>query len=96
MKSKLVRNRVIIPQPSLELLAELNVQAEKVDCAVVIGVLPKGTPMLGGATMNATPFYMVLDKDMFKETEESLDATHIGFSREEVLSLLLDRAKKVE
>ena len=96
MKSKLVRNRVIIPQPSLELLAELNVQAEKVDCAVVIGVLPKGTPMLGGETMSATPFYLVLDNGMFKDTEEDLDATHVGFSREEVLTLLLDKAKKAD
>lgn len=96
MKSKLVRSRVVIPQPSLELLAELNMQAEKVDCAVVIGVLPKGTPMLGGETMNNTPFYMVLEKDLFKDTEEALDATHIGFTRDEVLSLLLDRAKKAD
>ena len=96
MKSKLVRSRVIISKPSLELLTELNKQAEKVDCAVVIGMLPEGTPMLGGETMNATPFYMVLDNSMFKDPVASLEATHIGFTREEVLTLLLDRAKKAD
>ena len=96
MKSKLVRSRVIISKPSLELLTELNKQAEKVDCTVVIGVLPEGTPVLGGETMNATPFYMVLGNDTFKDPEIALEATHIGFTREQVLTLLLDRAKKAD
>jgi hypothetical protein len=93
-KSKLVRNRVVLNQSSLALLNELNIQAAKVDCAVVIGVLPNGTLMFGGETTEPTAFYMLLSEDLFKNPEKDLEATHIGFTREEVLEKLLGLAEQ--
>jgi hypothetical protein len=92
-KSKLTRNRVIINQSSLELLDEINEQATKLDCAVVIGVLTKGEPLLGGKTAVSTPFYMILEDNMFKDSLTALGDTHIGFSKEEVLTQLIGIAK---
>jgi hypothetical protein len=92
-KSKLVRNRVIINQSSLELLDEINEQAAKLDCAVVIGVLTKGEPLLGGKTSVSTPFYMILEDSMFKDSLTALADTHIGFSKEDVLTQLIGIAK---
>jgi len=93
-QTKLVRNRVIINKPSLELLADLNLQADKVDAVVVIGVLPPGADLLGGKTVGATPFYMVLTEDMFKDPEQAFASNTFGFDRASVLQLLLDRAKQ--
>lgn len=93
-KSKLVRNRVVINQASLDLLAELNSQAEKLDCVVVIGVLPTGTPMLGGATAVATPFYMVLEQDMFTEKFSEMGESHFAFTKEEALTKIINLGSK--
>lgn len=94
--SKLVRNKVIINKSSLDTLAELNVSAEKMNCIVVIGVLEAGTPMLGGKTVNPTPFYMVLNSDMFKEGELVFDKMPIGFTKAEVLEHLINTGKPKE
>ena len=94
--SKLVRNKVIINKSSLEMLSELNVSAEKMDCVVVIGVLPPNTPMLGGKTVNPTPFYMVLKNDMFKNDGIDFEEAPVGFNKTEVLEHLINIGKTKE
>jgi hypothetical protein len=90
---KLTRNKVIINKTSLELLAELNVHAEKVGCVVMIGVLPIGTDLGLGKTIITTPHYMVFETSMFKDSLEDLAPTHVGFSKEDILMKLLGLAE---
>lgn len=94
--SKLVRNKVIINKSSLETLSDLNTSAEKMDCVVVIGVLSPNTPMLGGKTVDLTPFYMVLKNDMFKNDGIDFDEAPIGFNKAEVLEHLINIGKTKE
>jgi len=90
---KLTRNKVIINKTSLEVLDDLNKQAEKVDCVVVVGVLSSESSMLGGKTSDPVPFYMVLEQNMFKEGLDNLEETHIGLNKEDVLRRLIGLAK---
>jgi hypothetical protein len=92
--NKLVRNKVIISKSSLEVLAELNRQAEHVDCAVVIGVLVAETSMLGGTTTEDVPFYMIIEEGMFKEPMKDFEKSHIAMNKEEALTKLLSFAKQ--
>lgn len=94
--SKLVRNKVILNKSSLETLSDLNMSAEKMDCVVVIGVLSPGTPLLGGKTVDPTPFYMVLKNDMFKNDGIDFEEAPIGFNKAEVLKHLIDIGKTKE
>ena len=83
------RTRVILNKPSLELLEELNLLAEKLDSIVVIGVLPAGTPLGAGEIVDAVPTYMIINKNTFKEPDKVFDEAGIAFSKEEVLEKII-------
>ena len=88
MPGEMKRTKVIIGKSSLEMLADLNESAEKVDCAVVIGVAPAGTELPMGKTVEPTPFYLILTDGLF-DPEDDIDETYVGFNKEEVLEKLI-------
>lgn len=90
-QSRHVRNRVVLPKASLDLLGEINEHAEKLDSFVVIGMAPAGTELLGGKLKEPVAFYMLLHEGNFKQ--ETFDETTIGFSKEQILEALVELAK---
>lgn len=87
------RTRVILNKSSLESLEELNLLAEKLNSIIVIGVLPAGTPLGAGETVDAIPTYMIINKNTFKEPDKVFDETVIAFSKEEVLEKIIKAAE---
>lgn len=90
MNSKLVRNKVVLGKTSLDVLAELNRHANKVGCEVIIGMLPVGGIIPGRyAPSVPTACYRVVDTNSVVDFR----GAPVGFNKEEVLALLLDRAQ---
>lgn len=83
------RTRVILNKPSLALLEELNLLAEKLDSIIVIGVLPAGTPLGADEIVDAVPTYMIINKNTFKEPDKIFDEAVIAFTKEEVLEKII-------
>lgn len=83
------RTRVILNKPSLALLEELNLLAEKLDSIIVIGVLPAGTLLGEGEIVDTVPAYMIINKDTFKEPDKIFDEAVIAFTKEEVLEKII-------
>lgn len=79
MRSKPVRNKVILGKTSLEILKDLDAHAQKMNCHVVI------------AESAGEPFYWIVPAETVqKMTSES--TSYVGASKEAVLTKLIDYA----
>lgn len=87
--NKLVRPRVIINKYALELLSELNRQADKVGAVVFIGVLPSDSDVEIGKTVADVPVYVVCSYDK----EGKLD-TQVCLNKEEVYKTIISMVDK--
>lgn len=87
--NKLVRPRVIINKYALELLSELNRQADKVGAVVFIGVLPSDSEVEMGKTATDVAVYVVCSYDKDDKLE-----TQVCLNKEEVYKTIISMVDK--
>ena len=87
--NKLVRPRVIINKYALELLSELNRQADKVGAVVFIGVLPSDSEVETGKTVTNIPAYIVCSYGKDDKLE-----TQVCLNKEEVYKTIISMVDK--